>query len=126
MLQVELQLQVCYPQVKVNKEISLLTNEIALARKMLRSLHLNGEPAINYFHALEFGTFSKKNHIKSAMSSLDQEIDLKHVILFDDELRNRDVETLGVQFAHIFDEDRGLTKQIFKSAIVKYNNRLPS
>ncbi len=91
---------------------------------MLKSLHLNGEPAINHFDALEFGTFSKKNHIKSAMSSLDQEIELKHVILFDDELRNKDVETLGVQFAHIFDEDRGLTKQIFQNAIAKYNNRL--
>lgn len=93
---------------------------------MLKSLHLNGEPAINYFHDLQFGTFTKKNHIKSAIANIDEDIDLKHVILFDDELRNRDVETIGVQFAHIFDEDRGLTKQIFEQAIIKYNNRLPS
>jgi len=93
---------------------------------MLKSLHLNGEPAINYFHDLQFGTFTKKNHIKSAMTTFKENIDFKHVILFDDEMRNKDVETLGVQFAHIFDEDRGLTKQIFQDAIIKYNNRLPS
>ncbi|CCH45121.1 Telomere length regulator protein [Wickerhamomyces ciferrii] len=93
---------------------------------MLKSLHLNGQPAINYFDDLQFGTGSKKGHIRSAMKNLPDEIELKHVVLFDDELRNKDVETIGVQFAHIFDEDRGLTKQIFQNALKKYNDRLPT
>lgn len=38
--------------------------------------------------------------------------------LFDDELRNKDVErNLGVKFIHIPDEDIGLTYKIFQNGL---------
>lgn len=100
------------------------TSAPLLAQKLLRMLHIKDEPAINHFDFLEWGTHSKTKHIKSAIDRIKDEMELEiafeDVILFDDEWRNKDVESIGVQFAHLPNEDVGLTYELFNKAILKY------
>lgn len=92
---------------------------------MLKGLQLNGQPAIEYFDDLQFGTFSKKNHIRAAVKKLNEQlvseghepIAFSQIMLFDDEARNRDVEEIGIQFVRIWSEEQGLTADIFNKAV---------
>ncbi|KAH3688573.1 hypothetical protein WICPIJ_000454 [Wickerhamomyces pijperi] len=99
----------------------------AVARKLLTLLHINDQPAIDHFDFMEWGTFSKTKHIKAAMDRIKQEMDLdipfEEVILFDDEWRNKDVESIGVHFAHLPNEDVGLTYDIFQKALFSYREK---
>lgn len=44
-------------------------------------------------------------------------------ILFDDEWRNRDVESINCHFAHVPDESVGLTRHIFVQELRQWNKR---
>lgn len=106
------------------------THAPQVAKKLLKLLHINGKPAFDYFDHMEWGTFSKKNHIKSALSELrstgriDDSVELEHVVLFDDEMRNKDVETIGCLMVHIPSEEHGLTNAIFERGLKKYHEKL--
>lgn len=95
------------------------TSAPQVALKMLKMLRINDEPAINFFVGSEWGYFSKTKHL----SKLSEEYDVpfEEMILYDDEMRNIDVEReLGVTFAHIPNEDIGLTWNIFNKGIEKW------
>ncbi|ODV97677.1 hypothetical protein PACTADRAFT_47549 [Pachysolen tannophilus NRRL Y-2460] len=91
-----------------------------IAKKMLKLLKLkNGDgdgddliSAYDIIDHMEWGTFSKINHLKKIASRF--KVDYREMVLFDDELRNKDVESkLGVKFIHIADESIGLTYDVF-------------
>ncbi|KAK6461896.1 magnesium-dependent phosphatase-1 [Scheffersomyces coipomensis] len=86
-----------------------------IAEELLSLLHISNTPAIKYFDSLQWGTGSKVKHITKAAKQLNMELELKEgeFILFDDELRNRDVRSINCHFGHVFDEDEGLTRNIF-------------
>lgn len=90
-----------------------------VAQELLSLLHIGDKPAIKYFHSLQWGQGSKVRHISKAASDLGIENDLKagSVILFDDELRNRDVKAINCGFVHLEDEAQGLTRSHFNGAI---------
>lgn len=90
----------------------------SVARKLLSLLHMNGAPALGQFDHLEWGTFSKRNHITKALKHFD--VELTDVILYDDEMRNKDVETIGCVFAHVPDEEKGLTKQVYERGLERW------
>ncbi|ONH65139.1 hypothetical protein BON22_5039 [Cyberlindnera fabianii] len=82
------------------------------------------------FDHLEWGTFSKKNHITQAIKHMktqgiiNDDVQMHHVVLFDDELRNKDVESMGCLMIHIPSEKYGLTKEIFDKGMQKYKEKL--
>lgn len=90
-----------------------------VAKELLSLLHINGKPAIKYFDNLQWGQGSKVNHISRAAKELKLQKELREgrFILFDDEMRNRDVAKINCQFAHIVDETEGITRYIFNSAL---------
>lgn len=90
-----------------------------VAKQLLLYLHIGDQPAISYFSTLEWGQGSKTKHIRAAAKYLNLEKDLKagSFILFDDEHRNIDVESINCHFAHIPDESVGLTREIFESEL---------
>jgi magnesium-dependent phosphatase-1 len=98
------------------------THAPPVARKLLRLLHINSEPAIEQFDHMEWGTFSKKKHITSALAQFEG-LDFTDVVLYDDEMRNRDVETLGCVFAHVPDEQYGLTRRVYESGLNEWRKR---
>ncbi|KAI5959643.1 uncharacterized protein KGF55_005287 [Candida pseudojiufengensis] len=90
-----------------------------IAKKLLTYFKINGKSAITYFDALEWGQGSKTKHIKLAAKQLKmlKELDEKEFVLFDDELRNKDVGSINCFFIHIPDEDLGLTRNIFDKGL---------
>lgn len=95
----------------------------AVAKKLLKLLHLNGEPAINHLDHMEWGTHSKKKHIARALEQFEEDIKFEDVILFDDEVRNKDVESIGCLFAHISNEKVGLNKSIYERALGEWRKK---
>ncbi|ODV79043.1 magnesium-dependent phosphatase-1 [Suhomyces tanzawaensis NRRL Y-17324] len=95
-----------------------------IAQELLSLLHIGDKPAIKYFDSLQWGQGSKIKHITKAAKQLQLEDDLKdgQFILFDDEMRNRDVESIRCHFAYVPDEERGLTRQIFEEELTKWTN----
>lgn len=93
-----------------------------IAQELLSLLHIDGKPAIRFFDSLQWGQGSKTKHISLAARALGLESELKAggFILFDDELRNRDVKSINCHFAHLDDESKGLTRQIFEASIEKW------
>ena len=93
-----------------------------VAKELLSLLHLNGKPAIKYFDNLQWGQGSKIHHISRAAKELKIEEELKkgQFILFDDEIRNRDVSSINCHFAHISDETEGLTRSIFDAELATW------
>ena len=91
----------------------------SVAKKILNLLHINGKPAIQYFDALEWGQGSKTKHIKLAAKQLgmNEELEKGGFILFDDELRNRDVASINCHFAHVPNETLGLTRNVFENGL---------
>ncbi|KAI5953238.1 hypothetical protein KGF54_002609 [Candida jiufengensis] len=94
-----------------------------IAKKLLTYLKIDGKPAISYFDALEWGQGSKTKHIKLAAKQLklNQELENGEFILFDDELRNKDVSNINCYFVHIPDEDLGLTRNIFTKGLQNWS-----
>lgn len=101
-----------------------------VAKKLLNLLHIDDKSAITMFDHLEWGTFSKKNHITQAIKHMknqgiiNDDVQMHHVVLFDDELRNKDVESMGCLMIHIPNEKYGLTKEIFDKGMQKYKEKL--
>lgn len=91
-----------------------------VAKKLLSMLHINDKPAITYFDSLQWGQGSKIKHIGLAAKQLgmSQELQEGEFVLFDDELRNRDVKNIKVHFVHVPDESKGLTRQIFEQGLL--------
>ncbi|OBA23487.1 magnesium-dependent phosphatase-1 [Metschnikowia bicuspidata var. bicuspidata NRRL YB-4993] len=90
-----------------------------IAKKVLSLIKINGKPMIEHFHSLQWGEGTKIKHISRAVQDLGLEDHLENgsFILFDDEARNRDVESIGCHFAFIEDYRRGLTRPIFENAL---------
>lgn len=90
-----------------------------VAIEILSSLFVGGKPMIHYFSSLQWGQGSKVRHITRAVKELKLEDDLAagEVILFDDEIRNRDVKKIKCFFAHIEDETKGLTRGVFEQSL---------
>ncbi|KAH3676049.1 hypothetical protein WICMUC_002346 [Wickerhamomyces mucosus] len=99
------------------------THAPQVATKLLKLLHINGEPAINHFSFLEWGTGSKIGHINSALKKIRQELGVDvsghDCILYDDEYRNKDVRTIGVQFAYLPNEE--LNYSLFREGLEAFS-----
>ncbi|KAI5967372.1 hypothetical protein CANMA_003192 [Candida margitis] len=93
-----------------------------VAKKILSMLQIDGKSAIHYFDALEWGQGSKTKHIKLAAKQLGMASELEQgkFILFDDELRNRDVSSINCHFVHVPDESSGLTRNVFEKGLESY------
>lgn len=117
--------------------LELVENEVVLiaasrtatpkiAQELLSLLHIGGKPAITYFHSLQWGQGSKVKHISKAAEDLRLQSALQegHFMLFDDELRNRDVGSINCHFAYVYDENQGLTRSIFISELKKWSKSL--
>ncbi|GEQ70629.1 hypothetical protein JCM33374_g4307 [Metschnikowia sp. JCM 33374] len=93
-----------------------------IAKKILSMLKIDGKPMIEYFDSLQWGEGSKIRHITRAVEELglQKELKARSMILFDDESRNKDVESIGCHFAFIEDYKRGLTRPIFENALKKW------
>lgn len=89
-----------------------------VAQELLSLFHINDIPMIKYFHSLQWGQGSKIKHITKAAKHLKMHEDLERggFILFDDELRNRDVTSINCEFVHI-DETKGLTRAVFEKGL---------
>ncbi|KAI5967850.1 hypothetical protein KGF57_000278 [Candida theae] len=96
-----------------------------VAKKLLTLLHINNKSAIHYFDALEWGQGSKTKHIKLAAKQLGllKELEQGEFILFDDELRNRDVASVNCHFVHVPNESLGLTKTIFDKGLQSWRGK---
>lgn len=95
-----------------------------VAKSILKTIKIDGEPVLNYFDALEWGQGTKINHFKKLNKKT--KVDFNKMIFFDDERRNKDVErSLGVMF-NLVDESYGVNWSEFKRAIKGYNERLKS
>ncbi|KAI3403953.2 hypothetical protein KGF56_003220 [Candida oxycetoniae] len=94
-----------------------------VAKKILSLLKINNRAAITYFDTLQWGAGSKIKHIKLAAKQLGMTEELKNgnFILYDDELRNRDVESINCLFVHVPDESVGLTKQVFQDGLERWS-----
>ncbi|CDK28996.1 unnamed protein product [Kuraishia capsulata CBS 1993] len=79
-----------------------------IARDLLSHFRIDG-----YFEDSEWGQGSKVRHLKRLAER--NKIAFSEMCLFDDEMRNKDVERdLGVKFLHIPSERVGLTYEIFQ------------
>lgn len=96
-----------------------------IAKKLLSLLHIDNKPALHYFNALEWGQGSKTKHIKLAAKQLQltKQLEEGEFILFDDELRNRDVGKINCYFVHIPDERLGLTRNIFENGLTSWKEK---
>lgn len=75
-------------------------------------------PAIEFFDELEIYPGSKITHFKALKERTG--IPYSEMLFFDDELRNREVEQLGVTFYHV---PNGLTNKIFEMGLEEWRNR---
>lgn len=91
-----------------------------IAQELLRILHVKDKPLIKYFLSLQWGQGSKIKHIRNAAKHLKLEAELKQgsFILYDDEYRNRDVETISCKFAYLPNEM--LTRHEFEKGLKEW------
>lgn len=96
-----------------------------IAIEILSMFKINDKPMIDYFHSLQWGQNSKIGHIKRAMRELNMESTLStgSIILFDDEDRNKDVESINCFFALIEDYEKGLTRALFEQKLKDWASR---
>lgn len=89
-----------------------------VAQELLSLLHIGERPAIKYFHSLQWGQGSKTKHISKAAKELGMLSDLAkgEFVLFDDEMRNKDVMSINCRFVYLEDELKGLTRTHFENA----------
>lgn len=94
-----------------------------VAQELLSLFHIGNKPAITYFDSLQWGQGSKVRHIKKATEQLGLQDELKDgdFVLFDDEYRNKDVESVNCYFAFIEDDRKGLTRGVFESELKKWH-----
>lgn len=99
------------------------TPTVNIAKQLLNNIKIDGKPMHTYFDNHQWGTGSKTRHIRQAAKELGLELDLKNggFILYDDEFRNKDVNSIGCKFVYIRDTDLGLTRDLFESGISQYN-----
>lgn len=99
------------------------TPTVHIAKQLLKNIKIDGKPMHKYFDNHQWGTGSKTRHIRQAAKELGMELDLQNgeFILYDDEYRNKDVNSIGCKFVYIRDTDLGLTKEIFDSGIDQFN-----
>ncbi|KAK6455732.1 magnesium-dependent phosphatase-1 [Scheffersomyces xylosifermentans] len=99
-----------------------------IAKELLTLLHIGDKPAIKYFHSLQWGQGSKTKHISKAAKDLGLQSELKAglFVLFDDEMRNRDVRSINCYFAHVEDENTGLTRRVFANGLKDWSTYLES
>lgn len=83
----------------------------------------NGEivSLITYFDSLQWGDISKINHIREGLVELFgiENPNGLDICLFDDELRNRDVENFGIKYVHVKDSKKGITWDLYKSYLTR-------
>lgn len=105
------------------------THAPTLARKCLSLLLVAPEskigdaiggtrPATEFFDELEIYPGSKITHFKALKERTG--ISYSEMLFFDDELRNREVEQLGVTFHHV---PNGLTNNVFEMGLEEWRNR---
>lgn len=88
------------------------THTPKVAVKLLKLFEID-----HFFEDSEWGPGTKCDHIDRILSKHNH-LTYSDMCLFDDELRNKDVErNLGVKFIHIPDEDIGLTYKIFQNGL---------
>lgn len=94
-----------------------------VAKELLSLFHVGGKPAIKYFLSLQWGQGSKTKHIMKAAKELNLEDELRdgEFILFDDESRNKDVETIGCKFAYLPSQTVGLSRKHFEKGINEWS-----
>lgn len=93
-----------------------------IAIELLSMFQVDGKPMIEFFHSLQWGQKSKIGHIKRAMKELKLEDALRagSIILFDDESRNRDVQSINCFFALIESYEEGLTRPLFEQMLMMW------
>lgn len=99
------------------------TPSVHIAKQLLSHIKIDGKPMYSYFDNHQWGTGSKTRHINQAAKELGMVLELKSggFILYDDEFRNKDVNSIGCKFVYIRDTDTGLTRDIFESGVSQYN-----
>lgn len=92
-----------------------------VAKSILRTIKVKGEPAMTFFEDCEWGQGSKVAHFKRIQKK--SGIAFDKMVFFDDERRNIDVQkSLGVMF-NLVDEAYGVNWSNFKKAIQGYNEK---
>lgn len=96
-----------------------------IAQEVLSLFMIDGKPLKDFFDSLQWGEGTKIKHITRAIEELGLSRDLRAggVILFDDEARNRDVESINCNFAYISDYQKGLTRKIFEDALKEWSDK---
>ncbi|EGV61941.1 magnesium-dependent phosphatase-1 [Yamadazyma tenuis] len=100
------------------------TPTVHIAKQLINHINIDGTPMYKFFDSSQWGTGSKTKHIMEAARELGMEQELRNgeFILFDDEYRNKDVNSIGCNFVYIRDTDLGLTRDIFEKGLKKYYN----
>lgn len=95
------------------------TDRPDIAKKLLSLFQVGDMKMIDLFSSLQWGQGSKKRHLARAVQELNLVSSLEggRIVLFDDEIRNRDVEQLGCKFCYVSDNQVGLTISIFEDGI---------
>lgn len=100
--------------------------EIAIEMLKQFKIKVNGKLTDLYsiFDDLNWGDHPKINHIRSGIKTVYGKDCLKdlEVCLFDDEVRNKDVEKYGIKYLHVKDPDSGPTWSLYE----KYATSLDS
>lgn len=94
-----------------------------IAKQMISHIRIGSKPMKDYFASSQWGTTTKTRHINRAAQELGLESELKNgeFILFDDEYRNKDVNSIGCEFVYIRDTDKGLTRSIFEQGLKEWS-----
>lgn len=95
------------------------TPTVHIAKELIKHIKIDNIPLYKYFDNSQWGTGSKVHHIKKAAKELGMESELANgdFILYDDEYRNKDVNSIGCKFVYIRDTDYGLTRKIFEDGL---------
>ncbi|CAH6721483.1 putative magnesium-dependent phosphatase [[Candida] jaroonii] len=99
------------------------TPTVHIAKELISHIKIDNIPMKDYFHSSQWGTGSKTRHIKNAAKELGLEKELANgeFILYDDEYRNKDVNSIGCKFVYLRDTDYGLTRELFEKGLKEYN-----
>lgn len=98
------------------------TPTVHIAKQLISHIKIDGKPLKDYFDSSQWGTGSKTRHIREAARELGMEKELKdgQFILFDDEYRNKDVNSIGCEFVFIRDTSTGMTRELFDQGMELY------
>lgn len=101
------------------------TDRPDIAKKLLSLFQVGDLKMIDLFSSLQWGQGSKKRHLMRATEELSLQSSLKsgRIVLFDDEIRNRDVEVVGCKFCYVPDNEVGLTMALFEDGIESWREQ---